>query len=183
MGKHEERQIIRELKNGKEEAYKVVLDTYGNRLMKTCYLILNDEMESEDVVQETFLRVFKNIYSFKGKSSLYTWIYSIAMNLCRDSLRKRTFDLPFNEDLEIETLETVEESIFENIDRKALRQELVNLPPIYKEVLVLFYFEGLSIKEISEINNENIGTIKSKLSRGRNKLKESLMKGGDFDER
>ena len=61
MGKHEERQIIRELKNGKEEAYKIVLDTYGNRLMKTCYLILNDEMESEDVVQETFLRVFKNI--------------------------------------------------------------------------------------------------------------------------
>lgn len=180
MGKHEERQIIRELKNGKEEAYKIVLDTYGNRLMKTCYLILNDEMESEDVVQETFLRVFKNIYSFKGKSSLYTWIYSIAMNLCRDSLRKRTLDLPFNEDLEIET---VEESIFENIDRKALRQELVKLPPIYKEVLVLFYFEGLSIKEISEISNEKEGTIKSKISRGRNKLRESLMKGGTFDER
>lgn len=180
MGKHEERQIIRELKNGKEEAYKIVLDTYGNRLMKTCYLILNDEMESEDVVQETFLRVFKNIYSFKGKSSLYTWIYSIAMNLCRDSLRKRTLDLPFNEDLEIET---VEESIFENIDRKALRQELVKLPPIYKEVLVLFYFEGLSIKEISEISNEKEGTIKSKISRGRNKLRESLMKGGTFNER
>lgn len=182
MERYIEKELIKKLKKGKEEGYQIVLDTYGDRLMKTCYLILNDERECEDVVQETFLRVFKNIHSFNEKASLYTWIYRIAINLCKDSLRKRTFNLPYDDGLEIETLETVEDAISDSIDRKVLRQELLKLAPIYKEVLVLFYFEGLSIKEISEINGEKEGTIKSKLSRGRNKLKESLLKGGDFVE-
>ena len=176
-----EKELIIKLKKGKEEAYEKVIDIYGDRLLKTCYLILKDKEEAEDVVQETFIRVFKNIKGFKDKSSLYTWIYRMAMNLCKDKYRKRVYSLPFNDELDIES-ENPEDIILDYIDRKLLMKALIDLPSIYKEVLILFYFEDLSIKDISQILNEKEGTIKSKLSRGRNILKKSLLRGVDFCE-
>ena len=103
------------------------------------------------------------------------------MNLCKDKYRKRVYSLPFNDELDIES-ENPEDIILDYIDRKLLMKALIDLPSIYKEVLILFYFEDLSIKDISQILNEKEGTIKSKLSRGRNILKKSLLRGGDFCE-
>ena len=71
MAKDVERNLIKELKKGKEEAYVSLLKNYGNRLIKTCYLMLKDEKDAEDIVQETFIKVFSHINSFKGASSLY----------------------------------------------------------------------------------------------------------------
>lgn len=78
--------------------------------------------------------------------------------------------------------ESAEEIVLERINREILRERLSSLPFIYKEVLVLFYFEGLTVKEISHILREKEGTIKSKLSRGRKMLKNALVKGGDLFE-
>lgn len=171
-----EKLLIKNLKKGREDAYRQIVEEYGNRLLRTCYLILKDREEAEDVVQETFIKVFRNIDSFRENSNLYTWIYTIALNLSRDRLRKKQdmftieVDLVGNNDVEYE----VEKSI----DKELLRKELFEINSLYREVLVLFYFEELSIKEISNLLNEKEGTIKSKLSRGRNILKESLLKGG-----
>ncbi|MPM04819.1 ECF RNA polymerase sigma factor SigW [bioreactor metagenome] len=168
--------LIVNLKKGREDAYRQIVEEYGNRLLRTCYLILKDREEAEDVVQETFIKVFRNIDSFRENSGLYTWIYTIALNLSRDRLRKKQdmftieVDLVGNNDVEYE----VEKSI----DKELLRKELFEINSLYREVLVLFYFEELSIKEISNLLNEKEGTIKSKLSRGRDILKESLLKGG-----
>lgn len=174
-----EKSLIKNLKKGQEEAYIFLLEQYGNRLLSTCYLILKDKGEAEDVVQETFIRVFKNIHSFKGKSGLYTWIYSIALNLSRDKLRKKHDNLSLEEDWV--GASDVEYQVEKNFDRDLLRIELFKMNVIYREVLVLFYFEELSIKEISKLLDEKEGTIKSKLSRGRNMLKESLLKGGQLN--
>lgn len=171
-----EKLLVKNLKKGREDAYRQIVEEYGNRLLRTCYLILKDREEAEDVVQETFIKVFRNIDSFRENSNLYTWIYTIALNLSRDRLRKKQdmftieVDLVGNNDVEYE----VEKSI----DKELLRKELFEINSLYREVLVLFYFEELSIKEISNLLNEKEGTIKSKLSRGRNILKESLLKGG-----
>ena len=97
-------------------------------------------------------------------------------------LGKRTNRLSFNDAIEIES-GSLEDIALDNIDKILLKEKLFELPFIYKEVLILFYFEDLSIKEISRILEEKEGTIKSKLSRGRNILKKSLLKGGDFDEK
>lgn len=171
-----EKSLIRNLKKGKEEAYIQLVEEYGNRLLRTCYLILKSEVEAEDIVQETFIRVFEKIDSFKGKSGLYTWIYTIALNLARDKLRNKQDNL-YLED-ELTGISDVEYQVERNIDKKILREELFKMNDLYREVLVLFYFEELAIKEISNLLNEKEGTIKSKLSRGRNILKESLLKGG-----
>jgi RNA polymerase sigma-70 factor (ECF subfamily) len=80
----------------------------------------------------------------------------------------------------MESDEGVEEIVLDKIDNKILHKELEGLPHIYKEVLILFYFEDQSIKEISEILEEKEGTIKSRLSRGRIILRDAILKGGEF---
>ncbi len=175
-----EKLLIKNLKRGREEAYKQLIEEYGNRLLRTCCLILKDREEAEDVVQETFIKVFKKIDTFKEKSGLYTWIYAIALNLSRDRMRMKQDMLELKD--EWIGNDDVESQVEINIDRELLRKEIFEMNSLYREVLVLFYFEDLSIKEISNLLNEKEGTIKSKLSRGRNLLKESLLKGGQKNE-
>lgn len=175
----EEKELIKMLKRGKEEAYYELINLYGNKLLRTCYLMIHDEKEAEDIVQETFINVFKYIKNFKGNSSLYTWIYRISQNITKDRLKTKITTVPY-EDNEIVS-NSPEDITIVNIDRVALRTELGKLSFIYKQVLVLFYFNDLSIKEISEILDEKEGTIKSKLSRGRNLLREALVEGGEFN--
>jgi len=171
-----EKLLIKGLKKGKEDAYRQVVCDYGNKLLGTCFLMLGNREEAEDVVQETFIRVFEKIGDFKENSGLYTWIYTIALNLSRDRLRKRA-DLLVLQD-EWPGDDDVESYVEGSIDREILKNELFKLHPMYMEVMVLFYFEELSIREISILLNEKEGTIKSRLSRGRNILKDNLLKGG-----
>ena len=166
------------LKRGNQEAYYELVSLYGNKLLRTSFLMVKDQAEAEDMVQETFIKVFKYIKGFKGESSLYTWIYRISQNLIKDRFKSQIYTVPY-EDNEVD-FKTPEEIIINNIDREILKAELDNLNFIYKQVLVLFYFNDLSIKDISQILDEKEGTIKSKLSRGRVLLKEALEKGGDF---
>lgn len=168
--------LIKNLKKGREDAYRQLVEEYGNKLLKTCYLILRNREEAEDVVQETFIRVFSKIDTFKEKSGLYTWIYAIALNLSRDKMRVRQDMLELKDELIGNN--DLEAQVEMNIDKELLRKEIFEMNSLYREVLVLFYFEELSIKEISNLLNEREGTIKSKLFRGRNILKESLLKGG-----
>lgn len=174
-----EKLLIKNLKNGLENSYRQIVAEYGNRLLRTCYLILKDREEAEDVVQETFIKVFKKMGTFRGNSGLYTWIYTIALNLSRDRLRKKQDTLILKDELVGNN--EVEYQVEKNFDRELLRKELFEINSLYREVLVLFYFEELSIKEISNLLNEKEGTIKSKLSRGRRILKESLLKGGQLN--
>ncbi len=171
-----ERLLIKNLKQGREEAYIQLVEEYGDKLLKTCCLILRDREEAEDVVQETFIRVFNKIDTFKEKSGLYTWIYAIALNLSRDRIRMKQDMLELRD--EWIGNDDVESQIEMKIDRELLRKEIFAMNSLYREILVLFYFEELSIKEISNLLKEKEGTIKSKLFRGRNILKESLLKGG-----
>lgn len=174
-----EKLLIRSLKKGREEAYRQIVEGYGNKLFRTCYLILRDREEAEDVVQETFIKVFQKLDTFKENSNLYTWIYKIALNLSRDRLRRKQ-DMLILEDEWVGDND-VESHVEKSIDRELLRKKLFEMDMLYREVLVLFYFEDLSVKEISSLLNEKEGTIKSKLSRGRNILKESLLKGGHLN--
>lgn len=176
-----ENQLIDGLKNKNEEAFVRLMEIYGTRLLKTCYLILRDREEAEDIVQETFIRVYKNIGAFKGDSSLYTWIYKIALNLSRDRLKKKDCKLQIEEDLL--GLEDLELRVEDRLIRERIFEEVKGLDPIYRQALILFYYEDMSISEISNISGEKQGTIKSRLSRARNILKVKLERGGVKGER
>lgn len=174
-----EEKLIKNLKNGKEEAYYELVNKLGNKLLRSTYLMIKDEKEAEDIVQETFIRVFNNIKGFKGNSSLYTWVYRIAQNITIDRIKSKIQTISY-EDYNM-ALDNTDEIVIENINKQILREELDKLNFIYKQVLVLYYFDDLSIKEISEILNEKEGTIKSKLSRGRVLLKDALERGGKLN--
>jgi RNA polymerase sigma-70 factor (ECF subfamily) len=174
-----EKDLIKGLKKGKEEAYYELINTYGDQLLRTCFLMTKDEKLAEDIVQESFIRVFKYIKGFKGDSSLYTWIYRISQNVLKDKMKSKVIEVAY-EDYYMDP-DNPEDLTLIKIDRQILRKELDRLSFIYKQVLVLFYFEDRSIKEISAILEEKEGTIKSKLSRGRSILKQALEKGGEFN--
>lgn len=170
----DENKLIRDLKKGKEEAYYDLVNLYGNRLLKTIYLIVKSEKEAEDIVQETFIRVFKYINNFKGTSSIYTWIYRIAHNVTMDFLKSSIPTIPYEDYLE--SYDGMEDSVILNMEVDDIKLALDDLKIIYKEALVLFYFDDLSIREISQILDEKEGTIRSRLSRGRLELKKFLVK-------
>lgn len=176
----EEKDLIKSLKRGEEASYRELLSLYGDRLLKTCFLISKNEREAEDLVQETFIKVFKSIKKFKGNSSLYTWMYKILQNTIRDRYRNAIITVPYEEYDSSEY--SLEEIIIDKENKLILRKYLDEINIIYKQVLVLFYFEDFSIKEISDILDEKEGTIRSKLSRGRKILHDNLVKGGKFDE-
>ena len=169
-----EKKLIKDLKKGKEGAYYELINLYGNKLLKTTYLIVKDEKHAEDIVQETFIRVFKYIKNFKEDSSIYTWIYRIAHNVTMDFLKASIPTIPYEDCFE--SKDDIEETTILNLEMESIKIALDNLKLIYKQVLILFYFDDLSIKEISEILDEKEGTIKSRLSRGRLELKKFLMK-------
>ncbi|MGO1469232.1 MAG: RNA polymerase sigma factor [Tissierella sp.] len=174
-----EKELIKALKRGKEEAYIELVNTYGNRLLKTCFLMIKDEKEAEDIVQETFIKIFKYIKNFQENSSLYTWIYKILQNTIIDKSRKLILTVPY-EDYTVSE-ENIEEIIIDKENKELLKENLKQINFIYRQVLILFYFDDFSIKEISEILDEKEGTVRSKLSRGRKILGENLQKGGEFN--
>lgn len=170
--------ILAGLKAGDGSAFEALLDLYGDRVLKICYLILKDLPAAEDAVQEIFIQIYKSIKKFKGNSSLYTWIYKIAVNKCRDLLKDKGEYYLNDEDINLLSESNVEYEAIESMSRKWIRDAVFTLKPAYREVITLFYFEELSIKEICDVLNEGEGTVKSKLHRARNILKKLLLKEG-----
>jgi len=168
--------LIEGLKNKDDGAFERLLDIYGDRLLRVCFLILKDLPSAEDVVQEVFIQIYKSINKFKGASSLYTWIYRIAVNRCRDIYRKRNDYAPIDEDFDMVSDVDIEYEVVEGAEREKIKRIVSSMQPIYREVITLFYFEDLSIKEICDIFGESEGTVKSKLYRARNILKEALVR-------
>lgn len=173
----DEDRLVCKLKNSDEMSFEYVIDSYGPRVLKTIFLIVRDKEEAEDIFQETFLKVHKKIRNFKGNSSLYTWIYSIAINECRDRYKYNKLELSLDETI-LHTKENTGDKLQKEIDKQVVRNEILKLSSIYREALVLFYYNDMSISEISKVTGEKEGTIKCRLSRGRNILKKSLEKEG-----
>lgn len=171
--------LLKGLKKGDDSAFESLMDTYGDRILKVCYLILKDLPSAEDAVQEVFIQIYRSVGKFKGESSVYTWIYKIAVNKCRDLLRKRN-EYSLIGDIDIASGADVEHEVINNLSGEKVRELVFSLNPIYREITTLFYFEDLSIKEICSILDESEGTVKSKLHRARNALREILVKEGVY---
>ncbi|HEV2577544.1 MAG TPA: sigma-70 family RNA polymerase sigma factor [Acidobacteriaceae bacterium] len=189
----EEQELVRELKSGSEQAFALLIAQYSQPIYSLIARSLRDPSEAADVTQEVFVKVFRSIRGFHGDASLRTWIYRIALHEASNQRRwwnrhKRqelAIDAPMeNEDGECtcmaETLRAADASPFEECLRTETRQRveaaLRNLPAAYREVVVLREIEGFGYEEIAEILNVNLGTVKSRLTRGRAVLRESLKK-------
>lgn len=152
------------------ETFEEVVERYLPRIFNLVYFRVEDYEEARDLTQEIFLKAFKAYPSFRGDSSPYTWLYRIALNHTANFLRKRgrvkSISLEELGEKNPEPLGFVEEDpkIF---NEEKIRERVMQLPHLYRDVIVLFYFDSMSIEEISGVLEIPRGTVKSRLSRGR----------------
>ena len=152
--------------------------------------MIKNQNDVEDLAQEVFIKVYKNLSKFKGDSSLYTWIYKITVNLCLDEVKKRKNIIYLDEKLEVEDgelereLPSSDKTQVELYEEKELKEKLHKcigkLPEKQRVMIVLRDIKGFSYEEISEITSVKLGTVKSQINRARLKLKELLDKEGTF---
>ena len=187
----DEQDFVAELKAGSEQAFALLLAQYSQPIYSLMARSLSDPADAADVTQEVFVKVFRNISSFHGEASLRTWIYRIALHEASNQRRwwgrhKRqelTIDAQI-ENAEGETfciadaLAARDASPYECAARAQLRERVVaalrTLPEAFREVVVLREIEGFGYEEIAEMLEVNLGTVKSRLTRGRAALRESL---------
>ncbi len=172
--------IIKGLKKSEEWAVEAVLETYSDRLLKSAFSITGDRHTAEEVVQDALLTVCRKIDSFRGTSSLYTWMYRITVNLAKNRTRSRWFRKVYVQEDPIkygnpsEGL-TPEDSVIAEENTREITALLRDLPLIYRQVVDLYYIQEFKISDMARLLGVSEGTIKSRLARARNRLG-SLMK-------
>lgn len=168
--------ILDKVKKGDENAFAELIDKYKLPIYKTAKAILKDEDDVCDAVQDTALSIYKNIKNLKNEKYLKTWIIRITINKCYDIITKRKL----NEEKILKTKVNINEvhSDFDKtvIQKTDLENALNSLEEDLKIITVLYYYDDLSIKEISDIMNIPKGTVKSRVFRAREKLYEILSK-------
>jgi RNA polymerase sigma-70 factor (ECF subfamily) len=186
----EEASIVARLQTGSEEAYTRLIAQYYNAIYRLVYRILDDPTDAPDTTQEVFIKVFRGISKF-NEGNLQSWIYRIAIHeasnrrrwFFRHKVRERSID-PVSDDGEnysaslFDILVAATESPFETFARGQVRarleQALQEIPEGYRTTVILRYVEDLSYKEIAAATKTSLGTVKSRLVRGRKALRERL---------
>lgn len=174
-GSSSDAELITLVVAGDRPAFDQIMRRHEDRVFSVCLRILADREQALDATQETFLTVFRKASQFKGKSALGTWIYRIAVNTCYDQLRKakrrRTSPLP-------EHVDPADPAAEDAVESAALRPELVAaldaVPRDFRAAVVLSDIEGMSMPEISEVLGVPVGTVKSRVFRGRRLLAKEL---------
>jgi RNA polymerase sigma-70 factor, ECF subfamily len=184
-----ESQFIDKLKAGDAESFDVLINRYSSDVYALLYRLTENPEEAGDLTQETFLSALTAIKGFRGDAGIKTWLFRIAINHSRNRFRwwkRRKRDMTVSLDAQIGSSETrvhetiadkaenPEESVLIREREKALTNALFTLPDIFREVIVLCDIEGLSYDEISQSLGINIGTVKSRIARGRDELRKKL---------
>ena len=174
--------LIDRFKGGDQSAFEELVLKYQDRIYNLCRHMLGNTHEAEDAAQDTFLKAYQKLKDFKPEASLYTWLYRIAVNTCLDYKKRPFFESLFrksdeDEEYILEPLsdEPSPEKLYESKQLGlALRKSLGKLSPKLKTVIILKEIEGLSYEEIVDILEISIGTVKSRISRAREELKEMM---------
>jgi RNA polymerase sigma-70 factor, ECF subfamily len=189
IGVHpEEAAVIEQLKAGSDEAFAWLIARYQQPLYSLIYRILPNPGDAADITQDVFIKVFRGIARFNGEASLRTWIYRIALhealNQRRWWSRHRRHEVAIESDADephpslMDTLEDRQESPFDAAAHAEIASHveaaLREVPEPFRTVVVLRDLEGFGYEEIADILNANLGTVKSRLMRGRAHLKTRL---------
>ncbi|MCP4727244.1 MAG: sigma-70 family RNA polymerase sigma factor [bacterium] len=175
--------LIEKFKEGDIYAYNELVRRYKDQLVNFAYRFLGDKDDAEDIVQETFLRVYRKKDAYKSVAKFSTWIYTITGNLAKTELRRRKRRKILSlsnigyEDKDFDLKDTEsgpEEKVDKVISNRIIQDAIQSLPEKFKEVIIFRDIQELSYEEISSIVKIPLGTVKSRVNRGRLKLKEKL---------
>lgn len=176
---------IKQVIKGDQDAFGEIVEIYKNSVYQLCYRMIGNQHEAEDLAQEAFLRAYVNIKSFNQELKFSTWLFRIATNLCIDRIRKKKPDYYLDAEVsgtegltmysQIPSGTPLPESQLESLElHETVQKEILKLPEKYRTVIVLKYIEELSLNEISEILDLPLGTVKTRIHRGREALRQQL---------
>ncbi len=178
----QERDLIRRAIEGDVDAYEVLVERYKQRIFNLIGRLVSRRENVEDLAQEVFIKAYRKIAGFRFESSFYTWLYTIALNTCRNYYRRTE---PMTLDLEIQERggelaekaalsDSPEEAVYRKQRARLVKDALDRLPPEQKEALILCDLEGMSYQEIADTIGVPIGTVRSRIFRARSNLKKLL---------
>ncbi len=178
----DDRDLVTAFLNGDMNSFETIVERYRDMIFNLCYNIMKDYDEAGDCAQDVFIKMHRNIHRFEFRSSLSTWLYSIAVNTCRNRLSASYFRrvFPMGEGGMIDFIHRDGDNPaaeFEKTEKEeAVREAVAKLPDEERILIVLRDFEGRDYEEISVITGVKTGTIKSRISRGRHRLR-GLLEG------
>ncbi|UJL46612.1 RNA polymerase sigma factor SigW [Virgibacillus sp. NKC19-16] len=179
------RDKIRQVKKGDQSAFEDVIALYQDKIYRHCFRMIGNTHEAEDIAQEAFIRAYVNIQSFDDRRKFSTWLYRIATNLTIDHIRKRKPDYYLDDKIKgtegldmYSQLTSRDPSPGEQVEsqelQRSIHQEILRLPPKYRSIIILRYLEEFSLQEISDTLDIPLGTVKTRIHRGREALRRKL---------
>ncbi|MDR2087945.1 MAG: sigma-70 family RNA polymerase sigma factor [Clostridiales Family XIII bacterium] len=178
----EERQLIEEAKNGNESSFEALILSCKKKAWNIAFQYMRNENDAMDALQESFIKIYRNLNSFKGDSRFDTWVHRITVNTCKDMLRKNE-KYKLNDSLYttgedgdyLREFPDAEPGPEDAVMMSELASELLRcvdmLPPDHRDVIILRDIRNLSYDEISEILDASLGTVKSRINRARGNLR------------
>ena len=164
---------------GEVEVYQVLVDRYSSRIVNVAYMMIGDRHEAEDVAQDAFIRAYKALPNFQHKAKFSSWLYQIALNLCKDFLKSKARSIKKMDDEKLQALEkrmegSVSQVLLAAELSEGIRDVIYGLPELYREVFVLRHLQGVDYDDVAEITNVPADTVRVRAYRARELLRSSL---------
>lgn len=176
---------IKQVLKGDQHAYSDIVTLYQQKVYQVCYRMLNNQHEAEDIAQEAFVRAYTHLHTFDLNRKFSTWLFRIATNLCIDRIRKKKPDYYLDAQVtgtdglnmysQISSPDRLPEEEIERMElQERIQYEISCLPEKYRTVIILKYIEEMPLQEISDILDLPLGTVKTRVHRGREALRKQL---------
>jgi len=172
---NEDNKLIQRFKNGELEAFEMLVKKYQNTAINIAYSLIGNRADAEDIAQESFIKVYRNINSFREEAKFSSWLYRIVVNNAYDFLRHKKDTVALDEIGDISSGLKESEDV---LTKELIKDALAKIPFEYRSTLTLREIQGLSYEEIAQVLKIGIGTVESRLFRGRTMLKDILIKKG-----
>lgn len=186
----DEEKLIRRATRGDAQAFNELMSGQERRMYAVALRMFGSKEDAEDCMQEAMLRIFRSLSSFKAQSSFSTWVYRVTMNTCLDELRRRRNKPSTSLDGLLDAgwspadgRDTPEQHALRAEARASIQRFIQELPEDMRAAVVLRDVQGLSYDAIAEALDANVGTIKSRISRGREKLREKIQAQAELFDR
>ena len=169
----------------KDAMLSALMSDYGDNIVQLAYLIVKDKGIAEDITQEVFLKAYRGLDQFRQESSVKTWLYRIAINESRKYLRSWSFRQIFSTYLSKKELgpekvadTNVEAAVMQRLSKVQIAERVMMLSPLYRKVMILHYYEDLSIKEIAHVLDISEDAVRTQLHRARKNFRALCEKEG-----
>lgn len=173
----EDHQLVEAFLDGDQSAFNIIVDRYRRIVYAVAYRIIHNHEEADDIAQETFIKAYEKLHTFRGEASLKTWLLRITNNLSINLIHSGRISKDSGGELD-ENMKISEDDLLsgmlENEQKTALKRAITKLPPKQQQTLLLRTYQQLSCKEVANIMNCSVGTVKANVFNGLKRLKSLL---------